>query len=119
MSNFADPDAVRSYYERVDDGAYEALLDLFAGDVTYDRPGQDPIRGIEDLETFYREERPLSNGSHVVEALVVDGDRVAVQGRFEGEQGGETVDFGFADFHTFDEDGDIVHRHTYTDRDEV
>ena len=119
MTRFADPDAVRSYYEYVDDGAYDALVDLFAETVTYERPGQDPIEGIEEFEAFYREVRPLSNGSHEIESLVVDGDRVAVAGRFEGEQGDDRVEFGFADFHTFDADGDIAHRRTYTDRDEV
>lgn len=28
---------MRSYYEYVDDGEYEALFDLFAEDVTYER----------------------------------------------------------------------------------
>lgn len=110
--------AVRSYYDRIDADDYEGIFDLFADDVTYHRPGRDTIRGIEALRRFYREERPLSGGEHEVEAVLVDGDSVAVRGRFVGEQADDAVDFGFADLHRF-EGGTIVERHTYTDRDAV
>jgi ketosteroid isomerase-like protein len=50
--------------------------------------------------------------------VVADGSTVAVRGRFTGRQGERDVDFGFADFHEF-EDGLIARRYTFTDRDEV
>jgi ketosteroid isomerase-like protein len=109
---------VRTYYERIDADDYEGVFDLFAEDVTYHRPGRPPIEGLDALRSFYREERPLSGGEHVVEAVVVDGDQAAARGRFVGEQDGEAVAFGWADFHVF-ADGRIVERHTYTDRDAV
>jgi ketosteroid isomerase-like protein len=112
-------EAVRSYYERVDAGDNDGLLALFADDVVYDRPGQDAIEGIDAMERFYREERPLSDGEHALEVVVVEGNTAAVRGRFEGRQGDDRVAFGFADFHTFDETGLIARRVTYTDRDEV
>lgn len=112
-------EAVRSYYDRVDAGDYEGLLALFADDVTYDRPGQHTIEGIDALERFYRQERPLSDGDHDLQAVVVEGDTAAVRGRFTGQQAGDRVAFGFADFHTVDDAGLIAHRVTYTDRDEV
>lgn len=112
-------ETVRRYYERVDADDYDGLLSLFAADVVYDRPGQDPIEGKDDLERFYREDRPLSDGEHEVLAIAVDGDTAAVRGTFGGRQGGERVAFGFADFHTVDADGLIAHRVTYTDRDTV
>ncbi len=118
-----DPEAaretVRRYYRRVDAEDYEGLLALFAADVHYDRPGQEPIDGIDALERFYRTERPLADGSHDLRTLVVENDTVAVRGVFSGRQGETTVSFGFADFHTFDAEGLIAHRVTYTDRDEV
>jgi ketosteroid isomerase-like protein len=119
MPTRSDPDAVRAYYEYVDAGEYDALLSLFASDVTYDRPGQDSIDGRDALARFYREDRPLTDGAHDVTSLLVDGDEVAVRGRFEGRQDGDRVAFGFADFHTFDDQGLITHRVTYTDRDTV
>jgi len=110
---------VREYYDLVDAGETDALVALFAPDVTYDRPGQSAIEGREALRTFYERDRPLSDGSHEVTGVVADGATVAVRGRFEGRQAGDPVAFRFADFHTFDDEGRITHRETFTDRDEV
>ena len=118
MAN-AEPDAVRRYYDRIDAEDYEAVFSLFADDVTYERPGQSNLDGMEEFREFYREDRPLEDGEHEVHDVVADGDVVAVRGEFSGEQDGESVAFGFADFHRFDDDGQITERWTYTDRDEV
>lgn len=115
----ADPDAVRAYYGYVDEAAHEQLFALFADDVTYERPGRPTIDGMDAFRRFYREERQLTEGSHRIDALVVDDPTVAVRGRFEGKQDGDSVAFGFADFHRFDDEGKITHRWTYTDRDAV
>ncbi|WP_255167900.1 nuclear transport factor 2 family protein [Natrononativus amylolyticus] len=115
-----DPEAVvREYYDRVDREDVEGLLELFADDVRYDRPGQAAIEGIEALRAFYERDRPLEDGSHEVVHVLVDGRHVAVRGRFSGVQGGDRVAFGFADHHEFDADGLIANRWTYTDRDTV
>lgn len=110
----------RRYYELVDAGEYDALVALFTEDVVYERPGQSTIEGREALRRFYEEERPLSNGEHELHAVVADGrgDTVAVRGTFRGEQDGDTVELGFADFHEFDGES-IARRYTYTDRDTV
>ncbi|GGL63383.1 nuclear transport factor 2 family protein [Halocalculus aciditolerans] len=112
-------DAVRRYYEYVDAEAYEDLYALFADDVTYERPGRDAIQGQDAFRAFYEDGRPLEDGEHTVHAVVVDGDTAAVRGTFSGVQGGDRVEFGFADFHEFDDDGKITNRYTYTDRDTV
>jgi len=123
----------RRYYELVDAEAYDELVALFSEDVVYERPGQATIEGRDALRAFYEEGRPLSNGEHDLHTVVADseersssgnrtqsddGDTVAVRGTFRGEQDGEAVELGFADFHEF-EDGEIVRRDTYTDRDTV
>ena len=115
--NMPHSELAREYYDAVDDDRIEDLLALFADDVTYERPGQGSIEGKDDLATFYREERALE-GEHEVHDVLVDGDRIAVRGTFSGDQNGESVEFGFADFHVV-EDGVIAERHTYTDRDTV
>ena len=97
---------------------YERLIALFADDVVYHRPGHPPIEGVEALERFYREERPLSDGEHDVAAVVADGDVVAARGRYRGRQDGEPVDVGWADFHRF-EGEHVAERHTYVDRSTV
>jgi ketosteroid isomerase-like protein len=111
-------ETVRRYYELVDAGEYEQLVSLFDPDVVYERPGQTAITGRSALRAFYEDGRPLSDGSHELHAVVPDGDTVAVRGTFSGRQDGETVSFGFADFHEFD--GELIaRRYTFTDRDEV
>ncbi|CQH50501.1 DUF1486 family protein [Halobacterium hubeiense] len=116
MTDYAE--RVHEYYDAVDADRIDDLLDLFADDVVYDRPGQPPIEGKAELEAFYREGRPLEDGSHTVHDVLVDGSRAAVRGTFSGVQDGEDVEFGFADVHVF-EDGRIAERYTYTDRDTV
>lgn len=109
---------VREYYELVDAEQYDDLFALFADDVRYERPGQGAIEGKESFRQFYLDERSLDDGSHEVHDVVVDGNTVAVRGTFSGIQNGESVSFGFADFHEF-ADGKIHRRFTFTDRDEV
>ncbi|MDL5361627.1 nuclear transport factor 2 family protein [Halalkalicoccus sp. NIPERK01] len=111
----ADEQAIHDYYEYVDDEAYDDLFSLFSEDVVYHRPGQEPIEGIEEFETFYREVRAIERGTHTVADLVVDGSTVAVRGYFSGVLEGQQVEFGFADVHEFDEEGLIEERFTYTD----
>ena len=112
-------ETVRSYYDLVDAGDYDRLVELFAEDVTYHRPGQPAIEGRAALREFYETGRPLSDGSHELADVVAgDGAAVAVRGRFAGRQDGDRVAFGFADLHRF-ADGVIAERWTYTDRDEV
>lgn len=104
------------YYEFIDAEQYTELFELFSDDITYHRPGQPPLEGKAEFERFYREDRPLEDGSHTIEEYIVDGDRVCVRGRFEGTLNGDPVSFGFADIHQFNDDGVIVERWTYTDR---
>lgn len=111
----ADEEAIRSYYEYVDSEAYEDLFDLFAENITYHRPGQEPIEGIDEFRTFYHEIRPIERGSHTVADLLIDGDTIAVRGSFSGVLDGQQVAFGFSDFHRFDEEGLIEERFSYTD----
>jgi ketosteroid isomerase-like protein len=114
MSGNANPEAVRRYYECVDSEAYERMFDLFAPDVTYVRSGPRELDGLEELREFYLNERAL-RGEHTVEDLLVDGDRVAVRGRYDGVKttDSEAVRFGFADFLRFDDAGRITERNTF------
>ncbi|WP_049971116.1 nuclear transport factor 2 family protein [Haladaptatus cibarius] len=119
MEPTVNPDAVRSYYDYIDAEAYEDVFSLFASDIVYARPGQPPLSGMAEFREFYLEGRPLEDGEHEIEQLIVGDDTVAVRGRFSGVQDGERVSFGFSDFHRFDSEGKITERTTYTDRDTV
>jgi len=118
MGDRTPESVVRSYYEYVDAGRYEDLVACFAPGIRYERPGQEPIEGREELRSFYLEQRPLSDGTHELHDVVVDGSTVAVRGTFSGEQNGERVEFGFADVHEL-ENGEIIRRYTFTNRDKV
>jgi uncharacterized protein len=109
---------VEEYYEAVDDECYDDLVALFSEDVRYERPGQGAITGREKLREFYLEGRPLEDGRHEIHDIVVEGATAAVRGSFSGRQRGGSVEFGFADFHEF-EDEKIARRYTFTDRDKV
>jgi len=114
-----EPESVaRRYYNLVDSGEYDELVALFSEDVSYERPGQTSIEGRAALREFYETGRPLSDGEHELHSVVADGETIAVRGTFRGEQDGEPVELGFADFHEF-EDGEIARRYTFTDRDTV
>jgi ketosteroid isomerase-like protein len=115
MDETAREGVVERYYDHVDDGDVDALVALFADDVVYDRPGHDAIEGRDALEQFYREDRPLTDGSHELSTVVVEDETVVVTGKFRGRQDGERVTLGFADVYEFD--GDVIaRRKTYTDR---
>lgn len=103
----------RCYYERVDAGDLEGLLALFHPEIVYERGGRPPIRGLAALRRFYTEQRIIREGRHELEAVLVEGQHVAVRGRFRGVlKSGEQVTVRFADFHDF-RDGLIWRRYSY------
>jgi len=90
------------------------LLDLFAEDAVYHRPGYEPLVGRERLERFYDEERVIREGRHALSTAVVDGARAAVHGEFHGVlKDGRTVSLRFADFFVFDDNGFVQRRDTF------
>lgn len=110
---------VRSYYELVDDEAFEELFELFSEDIEYHRPGQEAIRGMDAFREFYEKDRPLEAGEHAIHDIIVGEDKAAVRGTFNGVQAGSSVEFDFADIHFLNEKGEIHERFTYTDRDTI
>lgn len=112
----AAADAVRRYYELVDAGEVEGVLDCFAEDAVYHRPGYSPMEGRAALAAFYGGERVIADGRHALDALVVDGSAAAVRGRFVGTlKDGSAATVGFADFWELDGEQRAVTRHSYFD----
>ncbi|MFC6943055.1 nuclear transport factor 2 family protein [Salinirubellus sp. GCM10025818] len=105
------PSLARAYYRYIDGGEYDELAGLLAEGFQQVRPDR-TIEGREAFVRFMREDRPMTDTSHHVEALYVDDGRVAVEGRLVRDDGGEL--FGFVD--TFRFEGDrIAGIRTYTD----
>jgi ketosteroid isomerase-like protein len=104
---------VQEYYRRVDAHDVEGLLELFAEDARYERPGYDPLVGRPALRQFYAGARVIESGAHTIARVVEARDNVAVEGRFSGElKDGRHVDLGFADFFVLSGQS-IVGRRTY------
>jgi len=106
--------AVQRYYDALDRDDLEAVLDCFSGDVLYRRPGYEVISGMEKLRSYYSGDRQLAPGRHLVRDMLVEGNRVAAHGMYEGQlKQGERTAVGFAAFFSFDMNGRIAEHTTY------
>lgn len=106
---------VERYYRTIDRRELDAMLDLFHEDVVYARPGYEPLRGKQALERFYRSERVIESGKHVIGLTLQQEEVVVAEGRFQGViRGGETADVKFVDIFSFRE-AKIAERRTYFD----
>ncbi|BAL90182.1 putative SnoaL-like polyketide cyclase [Actinoplanes missouriensis 431] len=107
-------DRIRKYYELVDGGDVPGLVELFAPDAVYRRPGYDPLVGRDELTRFYSDQRVIRDGRHRLSEVVVQGDSGAVHGTFEGTlKNGSVVALRFADFFTFSDGGPFRSRDTF------
>lgn len=106
--------AVQGYYDALDAGDTEAVLEFFSGDVLYRRPGYERMNGLEALRRYYTAERKLTPGRHVLHSILVDGQNVAAHGEWEGDlkDGGRRA-VGFAAFFVFNPRGRAMEHTTY------
>ena len=102
-------ETARAYYRAVDDGAYERLGSLLAPEFAHERPDR-TLDGRERFVRFMREERPMTDAVHAVDAVYRDGREVAVRGRLRRD--GDDL-FGFVDVFSFEADA-IARIRTYT-----
>ncbi|WP_369275978.1 nuclear transport factor 2 family protein [Streptomyces sp. R11] len=109
-----DPIAVvREYYRLVDDGDVTGLLQLFEPTAEYSRPGYEGLTGAA-LERFYRHERVIRTGRHVISKAIIQGGEVAVHGTFRGMlHNGAEISVRFADFFTVTPLGTFSARTTF------
>ena len=104
---------VKFYYQSIDREDIAAALAFFSPNAVYRRPGYDALRGYGAISTFYHEERVITGGQHELEAVIEDGNRIAVRGRFKGTlRSGESTSIRFADFWRF-AGSLVVERDTY------
>lgn len=104
----------RAYYDALDGHDYEALADLLAPAFVHDRPDQ-TIEGRDRFVQFMREERPMKETSHPVDAVYRTDDAepadLAVRGRLLDAD--DEVIVGFIDVFSFAADG-VERIRTYT-----
>ncbi|MFD8803168.1 nuclear transport factor 2 family protein [Streptomyces atroolivaceus] len=102
------------YYDLVDRNKIPGLLSLFTADAVYERPGYPPLRGIAELERFYRQDRVIESGKHSLRGVAAEKELIAVHGDFEGRlKDGKDVCVRFADFFQVAQDGLFRRRDTY------
>jgi len=107
------PDFVRKVFQTIDSRDWDGLQRVFCENMTYERPGYEPLVGYERVKKFYREERVIASGTHFLEGVVVNDDSGACWGRFVGvHKNGSAIDERFADAYTF-ENGKIRTRKSY------
>jgi hypothetical protein len=100
-------------FQAIDHCDWDKLATFFHEEVVYERPGYRQLNGINDLLKFYREERLVESGRHVLEAVLSVGDRAVAIGTFHGAlRDGRATDVMFADAYTYKE-GVIWRRRTY------
>ncbi len=105
---------VRRYYELVDRADLDELVQLFASDTVYHRPGYPVLHGRDEVERFYRADRVIREGAHHLSTVVATGSEVAVHGEFRGVlRDGSDVVVRFADFFTLTDDGRFARRDTF------
>ncbi|SFS90726.1 Ketosteroid isomerase-related protein [Saccharopolyspora flava] len=105
---------MRSYYDMVDLGDVEGLLQLFSESAVYRRPGYAPLVGRAELRAFYASQRVIDHGRHELTELVSEPGKVAVRGTFSGTlKDRSTLDVDFADFFVLEPSGRFSRRDTF------
>lgn len=104
-------ETVRTYYRSIDGDEYDRLEEILAPGFVQERPDR-TLSGPEAFVRFMREERPMTDTTHAVDATYVDDEsgEVAVRGRLLREN--EDL-FEFVDVFAF-EGTEITRLRTYT-----
>ncbi|NHN46786.1 nuclear transport factor 2 family protein [Halostella sp. JP-L12] len=110
----SDPEAtVRAYYAALDEGAYDEFDELLVPEFVQRRPDR-AFEGREAFVAFMRDDRPMTDTTHELDAVFVGDEReeVAVRGRLLDADG--DMLFPFVDVHELTVDGRIERLETFT-----
>ena len=100
-------------FDQIDSRNWDGLSQVFCEDIVYERPGYEPLAGLERVLKFYREERVIASGKHYLEHIVLNESSGACWGRFIGlHKNKSAIDERFADVYLF-KDGKIHNRQSY------
>jgi ketosteroid isomerase-like protein len=110
----ANEQTIQNLFDAIDRKDEDVFREIFAEDVYYERPKCPPMIGVEPMITFYREERPIAKGKHLIEHIVANDKAGAAWGRMQGTtKSGKDVDIIFSDVYEFDARGRICKRRGY------
>jgi ketosteroid isomerase-like protein len=106
-------DTVRRFLRAVDEQDWKAVESLLHPSAEFEMPGQLPFRGRERVMGYYGSARPVVSSEHVLEAIIVDGNRAACWGRVTGQRkDGSEASILFTEVMQF-EDGKIRRLRAY------
>ena len=97
-----------NYFEAIDNEAYDDLQAVFSNDVVYKFPGQESIRGVENVLAFFKEKRPTKELVHEVTRWVHDEDVTVIEGVATGTGSRDSTEAYFCDVVAFDEQEDRI-----------
>jgi ketosteroid isomerase-like protein len=114
--DYGDPAArlVLTMFAAIDGSRWNDFPFIFGEDVAYYRPGYQPISGLERLLRFYRGERIIASGRHVLHRIIIgQAGHLASWGEFAGTtKAGEAVAETFSEIYAV-ADGRIRERRTF------
>lgn len=99
----------RAYYDALDAGEYDRFADLLHPEFVQRRPDR-TFEGRDRFVAFMRDERPMTDTTHAVDAVYPKGPGVAVRGRLLDADGDEI--FAFVDVFSIT-DGRLAALETY------
>lgn len=106
-------DLVTGLLEIIDQERWDDLPAVLATDCVVERPGAAPLVGLSRIDRFYRHERPIRSGKHVVEQLLTGPGTAACWGVFTGTKpDGSRMEVRFAETYLL-RSGRIARRTTY------
>lgn len=112
MSN-ANEQLVRDMFEVIDGAQWDRLGAYLAPGIVYERPGYEPLKGIDEVLRFYRDVRIVARGRHELWRIVAADEATICWGRFTGtSKRGESLDERFADIYIVS-DRKVATRTTY------
>lgn len=95
--------AMRLFLRAIDGQDWSVLEALLHPAAEYEVSGYMPFRGRDNVLNYYRNIRLIARGEHIIESIVVEGDRGICWGRFVGRQrDGADITMLFADIMQFE-----------------
>lgn len=87
-------------FEAIDGRRWDALGAMLAADIVYERPGYPELRGRDAVLRFYRQERIIARGRHVITDIASQDSRVSCHGHFSGHSTSDVpLHVAFCDFY--------------------
>lgn len=101
----ATKELIVTLFRAVDSSDWSLLVKCFDKNIIYERPGYQPLIGLDKLLNFYRNERIIASGQHQIEHIVIEDNYGACWGEFIGRhKNGSQINERFADVYSFEND---------------